>query len=216
MKELVWMVMKNCVSILQRRVTTALFSSLMSLILFCSGSAQAGSFAAGIRIVNIRPSAGIDNRLSNGGNEVDSDIKPELLLEYFPAKNLSLEYSWLYSQHSFIYGIPPEETGSTDLITQCFTIKWHPFTGTASSPYLGGGINKVITSKTFSTLPSFAIDNHTGWMAQTGIDLRLNENSWFNIDYRYLDVDTTARVGGVPYRFDISPHLFSFGWKYRM
>jgi len=173
-------------------------------------------FAFGVRMVGIYPSADFDSRLGSGEGSMSSDWEPELTLEYYLASALSLEYSLLFSQHSFSYGTGlQEETRASNLFTQGLTAKLHLNLGSTIDPYVGGGLNYLLPYDTHSTAPGFSIDSHLGWTVQVGIDLNVSKSVWLNADYRYMDMDTTAKVNGTPYSFDISPHLVAFGVKYR-
>ena len=54
-----------------------------------------------------------------------------------------------------------------------------------------------------------------GWAVQLGADFKLNENLYFNVDYKYLDAETKARINGVKYNLDLNPHLVGVGVGYR-
>lgn len=168
----------------------------------------------GVRMVGIYPKAGIDNRLGNGVNSISSDWEPELTLEYNLARAVSIEYSLLFSQHSFSYGTGlQKETGATNLLTQGLTAKLHFNPGSTIDPYVGGGLNYLLPYDTHSTAPGTSIDSHLGWTIQGGIELRVTNSIWLNADYRYMNMATASRVGDIHYRFDISPHLIAFGLK---
>jgi len=197
----------------QRIMATVLLGLLLAASPGHSG--EPSTFAAGIRMTGIYPSAGFDSRLSNGGNSMDYDWEPELNFEYYLADSLSLEYGLLISQHSFSYGIPIQETGATNLFTQGLTAKLHLAPGSTLNPYLGGGLNYLVPYDTNSTVPGFSIDSHLGWTLQGGVDLRVSRVTSITFDYRYMDMATQARIGGAAYRFDISSNLVAIGVKYR-
>ncbi len=169
------------------------------------------SFGGGTRAVWISPAG----RRASGSTSIDSDLKPEVVLQYSPARIISLEYGLLYSRHSFIYGSPPRGTGAMELLTQNLTVLLHPFSGKMVDCYVGAGGNLMVPGETASTEQSFAIDTHAGWTIQAGINLKLTPAFWLNFDYRRLDMDTTATIDGRSYRFDISPDLYSFGILFR-
>jgi len=190
---------------------------LLGLLLTASPGhpGEASPFAAGISMTGIYLSAGFDSRLSNGGNSMDYDWEPELTFEYYLSKGISLEYGLLFSRHSFSYGIPVRETGATSLFTQGFTAKLHLAPGSTLDPYVGGGLNYLVPFDTGSTVPGFFIDSHLGWTLQAGAELKVSNATSLIVDYRYMDMATKARTGGVAYRFDISSNLVAIGVKYR-
>jgi len=181
-----------------------------------SWAGELSPLAFGVRMVGIYPSADFDSRLGNGGDSMSSDWEPELTVEYYPTSAISLEYSLLFSQHSLSYGSgPQEETGATNLFTQGLTAKLHLSPRSTIDPYVGGGLNYLLPYDTHSTAQGFSLDSHLGWTVQAGFDLRLSRSLWFNADYRYMEMATTAQVNGEQYRFDISPQMIAFGVKYR-
>lgn len=188
---------------------------ILTLNVGAASADELSPFALGTRAVFISPSAKFDSRLSNGGNGFNDDFRPDIFIELYPFKELALEYSFMVSDHDFNYGSPIKEMGSTWLATQSISAKLYFTPDSSFSPYIGGGINIMLPYSTASSINSFSIDNHTGWMAQAGFDVRMSKSTWFNFDYRYMDMDTTAQVNGTSYRFDISPNVFGFGVKYR-
>jgi len=146
--------------------------------------------------------------------KVGDDVIPELDLEYFFMKNLSAE---------LIAGVTHNDIklnggiqGTTWLLPPTITVKYHPLAGDAISPYVGFGFNVIFPfSSKLNGVPDFSIDNSVGWAAQGGVDLKIKDNLYFNIDYKYLNADTQAKIAGTKYDLDINPHLFGIGVGYR-
>jgi len=147
--------------------------------------------------------------------KIGDDVIPELDLEYFFLKNVSVEA---------IAGVTRNDiklnngyAGSTWLLPPTVTVKYHPLAGNNISPYVGVGVNAVFpfNSKLSGVDPAFRIDNSFGWAAQAGVDFKLKNNLYFNVDYKYLNVDTKMTVGTIKYKLDLNPNLFGIGIGYR-
>jgi len=204
---------RKLTAILIHGFVCALFILLTTSVIACAE--EQGPLAAGTRFVFLSPTATFDTRLGSNSSTFDDDFKPDIYFEFYPLKNLAIEYSFMVSEHGFSYGSPYQVIGSTFLLTQSASGKLYLSQGSTISPYVGGGMNIVMPFSTSSSADSFSIDNHVGWMVQGGVDFRMSKNSWFNFDYRFMDMNTQAHINGNSYRFDISPHVYAFGIKYR-
>lgn len=171
------------------------------------------SFGVRFRAIYVKPEEG--SNFSAAKVKVSDDIVPELDLEYFFMKNLSTELIAAVTRHDI--KLNNGFAGSTWLLPPTVTVKYHPFAGNTISPYLGFGVNFVFpfNSKISGVDPAFSIDNSIGWVAQTGMDFRIKENIYFNIDYKYCNVETKMNVSGTKYDLDLNPHLFGIGVGYR-
>jgi outer membrane protein len=60
-----------------------------------------------------------------------------------------------------------------------------------------------------------------GWAAQAGIDIDLNEKMFLNLDVKYIDLDTNARLrttaaGIQRVGVDINPFVFGVGVGFKL
>jgi outer membrane protein len=171
-------------------------------------------FGVRMRALYVMPDESFDSRLSALDPKVSNDLTPELDLEYFFTKNLSTELILGVTRHDIKLNGAFE--GSTWLLPPTLTVKVHPLAGAAVSPYLGVGANLIIPfSDKLNGVPDFKIENSVGWAVQTGLDVKVTESLYFNIDYKYLDIETKARIAGVKYDLDLNPHLVGIGFGYR-
>lgn len=195
-----------------RFIIAAMFAVL--LLTAHAPGAEAGQWELGVRYAVFMPTARFDSRLGDN-SRFDDDYKPEIVICLHPARPLSIEYGLMVTEHGFSTGTPSEIFGATWLLTQTITAKLHPFANEVLEPYVGGGVNFVTPFNTSSSDSTFSIAGHTGMALQAGFDLKVSDSSWLNLDYRYLDMNTTARLNGTDHRFDISPHVVAFGYKRR-
>jgi len=179
-----------------------------------AGAEDFKKFGVRVRGTFVIPEESIDSRLNGLNLKVGADIVPAVDFEYFFTKNISTELMAAVTRHDIKSG--GQFVGSTWLLPPTLTVKYHPLAGALLSPYAGVGINATFPFKSnFEGVSDFSIDNTIGWVAQAGADFKIKENVYFNIDYKYVNVDTEMRVGGVKYKLDLNPNLVSLGLGYR-
>ncbi len=171
-------------------------------------------FGVRVRALYVMPSETFDSALSVLALKLSDNIIPELDLEYFLLKNVSAELILGVTKHDIKSG--GQAAGSTWLLPPTLTVKYHPLAGGSISPYVGAGINYTIPFESqFNAVPDFKIDNSFGWAAQAGVDIKIKENLFFNLDYKYVNADTKITVAGTKYKLDLNPNLFGIGVGYR-
>ncbi|WP_205743279.1 OmpW family protein [Geobacter sp. FeAm09] len=170
-------------------------------------------FGVRVRAIYVKPDESTTFKAASV--KVSDDIIPELDLEYFFLKNLSTELIAGVTRHDI--KLNNSFAGSTWLLPPTLTVKYHPLAGNTISPYVGFGVNVIFpfNSKISGVDPSFRIDNSVGWAAQAGVDFKIKDSLYFNIDYKYLNADTKMTVGSTKYDLDLNPHLFGIGVGYR-
>lgn len=197
----------------------SVLAGVMGLLLF--GMAQSSvaaddykSFGVRIRAIYVKPDESTGGVLSTLNTKVSDDIIPELDLEYFITKNFSTELIAGVTRHDI--KLNNGFAGSTWLLPPTLTLKYHPLAGSLVSPYIGAGVNVIFPfNSKVNNVRDFQIDNSVGWAVQAGTDIKVAENLYFNIDYKYLNADTKATVGGTKYKLDLNPHLIGIGVGYR-
>jgi len=61
-----------------------------------------------------------------------------------------------------------------------------------------------------------SLDNSFGLAAQVGIDIDFNKNWMFNVDLRYINIETKATIAAVgSSNVDINPTVLSVGLGYK-
>ncbi len=170
-----------------------------------------------VRGIFVATDATFDNNFNNtfGRTTVSNNFIPELDLEYFFTKNISAELIAGVTRHT-INVTQLGLRGSTYLLPPSITVKYHPIPDAKISPYIGGGVELTFPfNYELQNVPDFKIDQSVGWAAQGGVDIKIKDNFYFNVDYKYLNIDTKVRVNGVKYKADLNPHLFGVGVGYR-
>ena len=195
---------------------------LVSLLVF---STMAGTVMAedlkhyGVRLrgLAVIPNPTVDSRLDNLEIEAKMAVAPELDLEYFFTRNLSSELILGVTKHDLV--AKGQSLGSTWLLPPTLTLKYHPIPASKVSPYVGFGLNYVIPFNDKAdgvvNVSDFHISSSLGWAAQAGVDVPLNNSWYFNVDFKYLNVDTEATINGTRYDLDLNPYIVGTGVAYR-
>lgn len=171
-------------------------------------------FGVRIRAIYVTPAENFDSQLAAGKYSVSDDIIPEVDLEYFFLKNVSAEVIAGVTRHDIKSG--SNYVGSTWLLPPTLTVKYHPLAGGNISPYVGVGLNATFPfSSKFNGVSDFKVDNSFGWAAQAGVDVKIKDNIYFNVDYKYVNADTKIMVAGTKYKLDLNPNLIGIGVGYR-
>ncbi|MEQ8939163.1 MAG: OmpW family outer membrane protein, partial [Gammaproteobacteria bacterium] len=94
-------------------------------------------------------------------------------------------------------------------------------------PYVGVGVNYTATLFDDATDQLEAIlgpvdvssSNSWGYALQAGVDYDINESWFFNVDVKYIDINTTAKLGfnggNLEVDLDINPFVVGAGVGYR-
>ncbi|GAM08624.1 putative outer-membrane protein y4mB [Geobacter sp. OR-1] len=190
------------------------------LVLAMTGTAfaeEVNHYGVRLRGLVVIPDQTVDSRLDNLEIEAKTAVAPELDLEYFFTRNISTELILGVTKHDLI--AQGRSLGSTWLLPPTLTLKYHPLPAAKISPYIGFGVNYVIpfNDKADGVLnvSDFHISSSFGWAAQAGADVPLGNNWFFNLDLKYLNVDTEARINGTTYDLDLNPFIVGTGVGYR-
>ncbi len=171
-------------------------------------------FGVRVRAIYVAPNESFDSQLNGLDPTVSDSIIPELDLEYFFMKNLSTELILAVTKNDIKFN--GDKVGSTWLLPPTLTVKYHPLAGDTISPYVGVGVNYTMPfNSDLAGTPDFNIDNSVGWAAQAGVDVKIKDNIYFNLDYKYVNADTKITVTGTKYKLDLNPNLFGIGVGYR-
>lgn len=188
----------------------------LAMVLTMGVAASAGAedynkFGVRIRGTYVAPAESVDSRISTV--KVSDDITPAVDLEYFFTKNISSELMAAVTRHDLKSN--GQTIGSTWLLPPTLTVKYHPLAGRLVSPYVGVGLNLTVPFKSTLNGARLSIDDSIGWVAQAGADLKIKDNIFFNIDYKYVNIDTKAKIEDTKYKLDLNANLISMGIGYR-
>lgn len=154
-----------------------------------------------------------NNGSLGGGVAVDRQIGPSLNVAYFFSPNIAVDVlGALPFEHDISIG--GVYAGSTKHVPPTVSLQYHFLPDAAVQPFVGVGAN--YTFFTDEKLGGVKLKDSFGAAAQIGIDIPLNKQWLVGLDARYIDIDTTAKLGGVDIGdVHIDPMVYSLNMGYR-
>lgn len=164
---------------------------------------------------------------------VDNSFMPEVDVTYMVSDNIGFELIAATTQHSAsgITGTTGSigELASTWVLPPTLTVQYHFAPDGPVRPYIGAGVNYTIFySEDASNGLEAAVgpvdvsmDDSFGYALQAGVDVDINERFFFNVDVKYIDIDTTATLtnatlGTQRVNISLDPFVFGVGFGIRL
>jgi outer membrane protein len=112
------------------------------------------------------------------------------------------------------------KVGSTEQLPPTVSLQYHFRPTEPLQPYVGLGINYTNFSSEKTTGPlegsDLSLGNSWGLAGQIGFDYLMNDNWLFNMDVRYIDIDTKATLDGNSLgTVNVDPWVYSVNIGYR-
>jgi outer membrane protein len=156
----------------------------------------------------------------NVGAKVEADSRwiPEVDISYFFTRNIAAELVLTYPQRIHI-NIAGQRAGTIKALPPSLLLQYHFTDFGAFKPYVGAGVNYTIFSKRGNILNHQASvsKDSVGLVGQIGFDYAFSKNWSFNVDAKYVRMDTDVKVKGIGKvgSIDLDPWLFGIGIGYR-
>ena len=137
---------------------------------------------------------------------VDNGVAPEIDFTYMATDHVGFELIAATTKHS-----ASGRTGTTGSIGKLASTWVLPPTLTAQChflpdaklrPYVGAGVNYTLCYNESASsglegavgATKVHMSDSFGWAAQAGVDIDLTDKLFLNLDVKYIDIDTTARL----------------------
>ncbi|BAV63593.1 OmpW/AlkL family protein [Sphingobium cloacae] len=160
--------------------------------------------------------------------KVDNAVTPEIDFTYMASDHIGFELIAATTKHSAsgrtgtTGGIG--KLASTWVLPPTLTAQYHFLPAGHLRPYVGAGINYTLfyDEKASNALEGAVgatkvrMSDSFGWAAQAGVDIDLTDKVFLNLDVKYLDIDTTARLsttaaGVQRVKLHLDPLVFGVG-----
>lgn len=181
---------------------------------------QGGDWITRIRALYILPddSSTSVSTIPHSGVSVHPSWTGEFDFGYMFTKNLGTELI-LATCHNTLVGkksLAGTKIGTTWLLPPTLTLQWRFFPSCIAQPYVGGGVNYTLFYGTDCSLPGTSLSLKHSWgpAVQSGIDFFFYKDWLFNLDVKYIWIDTSAHLSGaVPGKVhvNINPWVIGFG-----
>ena len=218
---------------MNKTLTTAL-----ALLSFNALAVEQGDWMLHLRAINVAPNDDssmirVDGTgVAGTGVNVDDNMSLDISLGYMFTDNWAVELlADLSSKHSVSsqglagLGVPNgTDVVDTNVLPPTLFLQYQFNPKGKVRPYAGVGLNYTLFFNDELTGPAQAvlgasnldIDSSVGVAAQLGIDWELKNNWSFNIDVKYIQIDTEATfdtaIGRASVDIDINPTVFGIGF----
>jgi outer membrane protein len=159
---------------------------------------------------------------------VNNSFMPEVDVTYMATDNIGFELIASTTKHkaSGRTGTTGSlgKLASTWVLPPTLTAQYHFNPTGAVRPYVGAGVNYTIfwNEDASDSLEAAVgrtrvkMDDSFGWAAQAGIDIDITPKVFLNLDVKYIDIDTTAKLyttaaGRQTVDLGIDPLVFGIG-----
>lgn len=161
--------------------------------------------ARGILVAPTEDSSGIEPAFPNDEVSVSNSVTPEVDISYFLTDHLALELIAATSKHDVNGkgGLEPVgELADTWVLPPTLTLQYHFAPSAKVRPYVGAGLNYTLFySEDASDGLEDAIgdtkvelEDSFGFALQAGVDFDITEKLFLNLDVKYIDIDTKAKL----------------------
>ncbi|MBO6796334.1 OmpW family outer membrane protein [Maricaulis sp.] len=185
--------------------------------------AESGDWLIRLRAIDVMPNEGASIDPIGGDVDIDNSIVPELDITYFFQDQWAVE---------LILGVTPHDVsavgtaaddidlGEVTLLPPTLTVQYHFNPEGTVRPYAGAGINythffdKNLPSG--SALSTIDYDASLALAVQAGIDFDMGNDWFFNVDAKYIDINTDVTIdGAITADVDIDPVIIGLGFGRR-
>jgi len=146
--------------------------------------------------------SGVDPKSENDDVvSVDDSTSATFNFTYMMTDIWGLELLLAYPFEHDITLMDRTKIGSTKQLPPTLSIQYHFRPTQKLQPYWGVGLNYTTFSSEKTTGPiegtRLSLGASWGWAGQVGFDVLMNDDWFFNLDVRYISMDTKATLDGV-------------------
>ncbi|MAW98136.1 MAG: hypothetical protein CMN72_00510 [Sphingomonas sp.] len=169
---------------------------------------HAGDVLARARVILVSPiesSSAVEPAFPGSKVGVGYNVMPEVDFTYMATDNIGAELILGTTRHEAtgrgtLSGVG--KLADTWVLPPTLTLQYHFMPHTKIRPYIGAGVNYTIFYSTDASKElesaigktSVKMDDSFGYALQAGIDVDVTKNLFVNLDVKYIDMDTTAKL----------------------
>ena len=170
--------------------------------------AEQGDWLLRGRAILVAPtedSSGVEPAFPSDEVSVSNSFAPEVDISYFVSDHVALELIAATTKHD-VGGKgalkPIGELADTWVLPPTLTLQYHFAPKAKVRPYVGAGLNYTIFYSEDASdglveaigSTKVELDDSFGYALQAGVDVDLNEKIFLNLDVKYIDIDTEAKL----------------------
>ncbi|PZN92774.1 MAG: hypothetical protein DCF31_14970 [Alphaproteobacteria bacterium] len=203
--------------------------ALATTVIATPAAAKQGDVLVRLRAIMVSPNESSGSVLPSfpgAGVSINDAYAPELDFTYMATDHLGLELVLATDKHTIsgtgtLAGVG--KLASTWVLPPTLTLQYHFLPAGHVRPYVGAGINYTIFySKNASAALEGAVGptdvslkSSFGYAVQAGVDVDISEKFFLNLDLKYIDMTTRAKLtsGALVNQVavDINPFVFGVG-----
>lgn len=196
--------------------------------------AEQGDFLVRLRAITVQPQEKVGPVLPGfptSGGRITNAYAPEIDFTYMITNHIGVELIAATTKHCIDGGGSLAAVGRlacTWVLPPTLTLQYHFLPTGKVHPYVGAGANWTLfynekaSSQLNSAIGATSVDLTNSWSyaLQAGIDFDISEKMFLNLDVKYIDMDSTARLAtGTSrntLRANIDPLVFGVGvgWRF--
>ena len=212
---------------MNRLATSAIIAAIAAAA--AAAAAKQGDVLIRLRAITVQPNEKVGPVLPTfptSTGSITAAYAPEIDFTYMLTDHLGVELIAATTKHSVDGGgtlAPVGRLASTWVLPPTLTLQYHFVPDGTVHPYVGAGVNwTLFYNEKASTQLNAAIgntqvdlSNSWGFALQAGIDFDISERMFINVDAKYIDMGTNARLntGGAinTLRAEINPFVLGVG-----
>ncbi|MGE0440468.1 MAG: OmpW family protein [Gemmatimonadales bacterium] len=198
-----------------RRQLSAGLSALGLAVLVSSASAQDHPWQIRTRGLLIAPIASS----TPTGLDVKANAVAEVDITRFVGRNFSFELVLGTSSQEVTAtsGNTTTSLGMVSHLPPTLTFQYRPVPTGSFQPYLGAGGNLTYFYAKSGDLEALDLTTSIGYALQAGADIAVGGNAYFNLDVKYVNIQTDVKSGSTKaYDLKINPLLIGLGFGIRL
>ncbi|MEZ4455137.1 MAG: OmpW family outer membrane protein [Gemmatimonadales bacterium] len=198
-----------------RRHLSAGLSALGLVVLVSSASAQDHAWQIRTRGLLIAPIASS----TPTGLDVKANAVAEVDITRFVGRNFAFELVLGTSSQEVTAtsGNTTTSLGMVSHLPPTLTFQYRPVPTGSFQPYLGAGGNLTYFYAKSGDLEGLDLTTSIGYALQGGADFAIGGNAYFNLDVKYVNIQTDVKSGSTKaYDLKINPLLIGLGFGIRL
>lgn len=170
--------------------------------------AEKGDILVRLRAITVQPQEKVGPVLPTfptSAGRITNAYAPEIDFTYMVTDNIGVELIAATTKHCVDGGGSLAAVGRlacTWVLPPTLTLQYHFLPEGKVHPYVGAGVNWTMfynekaSSQLNGAIGATNVDltNSWGYALQAGIDFDINEKMFINVDVKYVDIDSTARL----------------------
>jgi outer membrane protein len=189
---------------------------LASAALSQAAMAEESPWQVRVRALRMQVDNGNSPSVSGARVEINDKTFPEIDVAYNFTRNISAELVLTYPQKHDVL-LQGAKIGTIKHLPPALMLQYQFSPGEKINPYVGAGLN--YTRFMSASLPAGITtdSSSTGFALQVGADFEVAKNTYVNLDFKRVNIETDIKVAGAKLTtLKVDPNLISIGigWRF--